>query len=213
MDCHLPGSSVHGILHARILKCVAIPFTRGSSQPGSPALWADSLLSEPPGKGRWVNVSVPPKRNQASRYPFERLSVRASVEYVKLPGGGWAQRKEDWGQKFGACWHCAGRRGGGRNNGICRARRKTKRIHGHWSQMGRTQRICPASLSIAGRWRIRLIYLQTRKSLIRMEVRSTPFKGLDYKAEKAASKDYPFQIFQACQEKQWPKDLQRQHRN
>ena len=69
--------------------------------------------------------------------------------------------------------------------------------------MERTQRICPASLSTAGRWRrIRLICLQTRKSLIRMEVRSTPFKGLDYKAEKAASMDYPFQIFQACQEKQ-----------
>ena len=28
-----PGSSVHGILQARILECVAIPFFRGSSQP------------------------------------------------------------------------------------------------------------------------------------------------------------------------------------
>ena len=28
-----PGSSVHGILHARILEWVAIPFSRGSSQP------------------------------------------------------------------------------------------------------------------------------------------------------------------------------------
>ena len=28
-----PGSSVHGILQARILKWVAIPFSRGSSQP------------------------------------------------------------------------------------------------------------------------------------------------------------------------------------
>ena len=33
MDCSLPGSSVHGILQARILKWVAIPFSRGSSQP------------------------------------------------------------------------------------------------------------------------------------------------------------------------------------
>ena len=31
MDCSPPGSSVHGILQARILKCVAIPFSRGSS--------------------------------------------------------------------------------------------------------------------------------------------------------------------------------------
>ena len=33
MDCSLPGSSVHGILQARILEEVAIPFSRGSSQP------------------------------------------------------------------------------------------------------------------------------------------------------------------------------------
>ena len=31
MDCSLPGSSVHRILQARILECVAIPFSRGSS--------------------------------------------------------------------------------------------------------------------------------------------------------------------------------------
>ena len=33
MDCSLPGSSVHGILQARILELVAISFSRGSSQP------------------------------------------------------------------------------------------------------------------------------------------------------------------------------------
>ena len=32
MDCNLPGSSVRGILQARILEWVAIPFSRGSSQ-------------------------------------------------------------------------------------------------------------------------------------------------------------------------------------
>ena len=32
MDWGLPGSSVHGILQARILESVAIPFSRGSSQ-------------------------------------------------------------------------------------------------------------------------------------------------------------------------------------
>ena len=31
MDCSLPGSSVHGILQARILEWVAIPFSKGSS--------------------------------------------------------------------------------------------------------------------------------------------------------------------------------------
>ena len=32
MDCSPPGSSVHGILQARILEWVAIPFSRGSSR-------------------------------------------------------------------------------------------------------------------------------------------------------------------------------------
>ena len=32
MDCSPQGSSVHGILQARILECVDIPFSRGSSQ-------------------------------------------------------------------------------------------------------------------------------------------------------------------------------------
>ena len=32
MDCSPPGSSVHGILQARILKCVAMPSSRGSTQ-------------------------------------------------------------------------------------------------------------------------------------------------------------------------------------
>ena len=54
MDCSPPGSSVHGILQARILEWVAMPFSRGSSrlkdQIWSPALQAASLLSEPSGK-------------------------------------------------------------------------------------------------------------------------------------------------------------------
>ena len=34
MDCSLPGSSVHGILQARILEWIAKPSSRGSSHPG-----------------------------------------------------------------------------------------------------------------------------------------------------------------------------------
>ena len=56
VDCSLPGSSVHGILQARILEWVAISFSRDLHDPGieprSPALKADPLLSEPPGKPR-----------------------------------------------------------------------------------------------------------------------------------------------------------------
>ena len=51
MDRSLPGSSVHGILQARISEWVVIPFSRGSSWPRdwtlSPVLQADSLPSEP----------------------------------------------------------------------------------------------------------------------------------------------------------------------
>ena len=50
MDCSVPGTSVHGILRARILEWVDIPFPEDLSNPGidsgSPARQADSLLSE-----------------------------------------------------------------------------------------------------------------------------------------------------------------------
>ena len=51
-DCSLPGSSVHGVLQARLLEWV-LPFSPPGDlpdpgiEPGSPALQADSLLSEP----------------------------------------------------------------------------------------------------------------------------------------------------------------------
>ena len=47
VDCSLSDSSVCGILQARILEWVAVSFSRGSSQPRSLALQADSLPSEP----------------------------------------------------------------------------------------------------------------------------------------------------------------------
>ena len=54
----LPGSSVRGILQARILEWVAMPSSRGSSQPSLLCLlhWqAGSLLLAPPGE-LWWNV-------------------------------------------------------------------------------------------------------------------------------------------------------------
>ena len=54
MDCSLTGSSIRGILQARILAWVTFPSPRDPPdpgiEPGSPALQADSLLSQPPGK-------------------------------------------------------------------------------------------------------------------------------------------------------------------
>ena len=52
----LPGSSVHGILQARILERVTFrspgDLLNPGIKPGSPALQAESLSSEPPGKPR-----------------------------------------------------------------------------------------------------------------------------------------------------------------
>ena len=44
MDCSLPGSSVHGILQARILERVTISFSKGSSCPGIEPGWNLGLL-------------------------------------------------------------------------------------------------------------------------------------------------------------------------
>ena len=69
MDYSLPGSSVHGILQARILEWVAMPSSRGSSPPrdrtqvscGS-CIAGGFFTAEPPGKpnmtwGKLINLS------------------------------------------------------------------------------------------------------------------------------------------------------------
>ena len=65
MDCSPPGSSVHGILQARVLEWVAIPSSRGSSWPRD-RIWVswiavDSLPSEPlrkPQYTKWYYTST-----------------------------------------------------------------------------------------------------------------------------------------------------------
>ena len=65
MEYSPPGSSVHGILQARILESIAMPFSRGSSQPGGRTRiscllrWqAGSLPLAPPGKMTMVVLKV-----------------------------------------------------------------------------------------------------------------------------------------------------------
>ena len=59
MDCSLPGSSVHGILQARVLEWGACPSSGDLPNPGidprSPTL-QDSLLPEPAGKPKNTGV-------------------------------------------------------------------------------------------------------------------------------------------------------------
>ena len=63
-------ATVHGIHRARILEWVAISFSRGLPDPGieprSPALQADSLHSEPPGKPTFPVWLLPKQMNRKS---------------------------------------------------------------------------------------------------------------------------------------------------
>ena len=80
---------------------LAIPFLRGSSQPRFPALWADSLSSEPPESGR----------GRLWQFAFYRGPFRDSVFIQNQPrgiaspasggtlgGGQWTKRSSDDGQ-------------------------------------------------------------------------------------------------------------------
>ena len=83
--CSPPGSSVHGILQARILKWVAIPFSRGFSwpgiKPGPPALQVDSLPPDPPGK--------PSLRMQHSK---DQVSWGDYSDKIRSPGGDYSDK-------------------------------------------------------------------------------------------------------------------------
>ena len=93
MDCSLSSSSVHGILQVRIVEWVAIPFSRGDLanpgfKPGSLALQADSLLSEPPGKpiyAKVLNLFLITSRSESPKnQSFIHLTVIMCLFYASL---------------------------------------------------------------------------------------------------------------------------------
>ena len=53
MDCSPPGSSVHGILQAKILEWVSAPFSRGSSRPRDPNQVSCMGRQIPQHRGTW----------------------------------------------------------------------------------------------------------------------------------------------------------------
>ena len=57
MDCSPPGSSVHGISQGRVLEKIAIPFSRGYSEPGVR-----------PGPPALVDGFYPPQSHQGTPY-------------------------------------------------------------------------------------------------------------------------------------------------
>ena len=74
VDCSPPGSSVHGILWARILEWVATPFSRGSSQPQDPTTSPALVGPEPAGKpqagGRHAQMMPTPPPSLALVIPW-----------------------------------------------------------------------------------------------------------------------------------------------
>ena len=85
LDCSPPGSSVHRILQARILKWVAIPFSRRfpnpGIKPGSLALQADALTSEPPGKptDKEINIEC---RKKVIWFDQRQSSISSDIKLV-----------------------------------------------------------------------------------------------------------------------------------
>ena len=81
--CSLPVSSVHGILQARILEWVAIPFSRESFRTKDqvrvfPAMEADSLPSEPPGK------PLPRNKNNNNNSVTQKLEGKIRKELREI---------------------------------------------------------------------------------------------------------------------------------
>ena len=75
MDGSLPGSSVHGILQARILEWVAISFSRASSWPKDQT-WVSYI-------GRWIlYLSAPGKALYESIHVLELLELYIYAQTV-----------------------------------------------------------------------------------------------------------------------------------
>ena len=81
MDCSPPGSSVCGILQARILKWVAMPSSRGSSQPRDQTCIFYSLLHWQ--AGRSVNTEGFSLTSQRDLHGVRRSEERKSTEKVE----------------------------------------------------------------------------------------------------------------------------------
>ena len=73
MDCNPPGSSVHGILQARILEWVAIPSSRGYSQPRDQT--PVSCIA-----GRFFITEIPGKRLEWSKQEYMMQGFKVKMD-------------------------------------------------------------------------------------------------------------------------------------
>ena len=88
MDCSLPGSSVHEVFQLRILECVAISSSGGSSHPRDwtpifalPALAGWFFTTEPPGKPSWLISKCKLKPELASHGNFWSKYEGFAIKY------------------------------------------------------------------------------------------------------------------------------------
>ena len=98
--CSLPGSSVHGISHVRILEWVAISFFRGSSQPRNQThiscLAGKFFTTESQGESL-----SPPKWNRKIRMGFKVDQHQVIILEVKTPSESKVSRRSlSWGQRM-----------------------------------------------------------------------------------------------------------------
>ena len=88
VDYSPPGSSIHGLLQARILEWVAIPFSRGSSQQRDQTqvscIAGRFLLSEPPGKIKSKIEAFNILRIYLSKNGFQSGSAKLEVDSNNL---------------------------------------------------------------------------------------------------------------------------------
>ena len=94
MDCSLPGSSIHGILQARILEWVTTSFSRDlpdpGIKPGSPTLQADALPSEPPEKRYTDDTTLMAESKELKnllmrvKEESERASLKLHIKKTKI---------------------------------------------------------------------------------------------------------------------------------
>ena len=88
VDCSLPGFSVHRILQARILEWVAMPFSRGSSQPRD-WTWVYYVSYI----GRWIPLEPTGKPNMSPIHGFPGCSDSKTFAFNAgdvgwIPGSG-----------------------------------------------------------------------------------------------------------------------------
>ena len=120
-DCNPLGSSVHGILQARILEWIGIPFSRGSSQPRD---WTQVTCTA---DGAKREAWIPPysslihrhlfrlklkklgKATRPLRYNLNQIPYNYTVEVTnRLKGLNLTERA--WRTMDGGLWHCTGDR-------------------------------------------------------------------------------------------------------